>query len=167
MTTKLNGEPEFPVVQPSNLNSAAIIISKERPGTIIEVAVDRIMASLWNSPDLLIIQDFSKVTRIVDPATNNMYKDCMLPLPGYDAESFPFVIVSGAESTNIVNSKKAEMQVLIKSPTGVHGANMGFFKHLPDGFEFHFLTSSKEEKKDFWRSMWFDADFIEFMKQCG
>ena len=48
---------------------------------IIEVAVDRIMTSLNHSPDLLIIQDFSNVTRIVDPATTNDVKECMLQLP--------------------------------------------------------------------------------------
>ena len=62
------------------------------------------MASLEDSPDILIIQDFSKVIRIVDPASTNWIKECMLPLPGYDAESFPFVIVSGTISTNIVNT---------------------------------------------------------------
>ena len=61
------------------------------------------------------------------------------------------------------------MQVLVKSATdGKKGANMGFFKQLPGGgFELHFLGSSKEEKKDFWRSMRFDADFVEVMKQYG
>ena len=83
MTAKVDGEPESPVVQPTNLNSAAITISNERFDgcTIIEVAEDRIMTSLSTYPDLLIIQDFSKVTRIVDPASTNKHKDCMLPLP--------------------------------------------------------------------------------------
>ena len=73
MTAKVDGEPESQVVQPTNLNSAAITISKERFlwSTIIEVAEDRIMASLSSSADLLIIQDYSKVTRIVDPASDN------------------------------------------------------------------------------------------------
>ena len=61
------------------------------------------------------------------------------------------------------------MQVFIKSATdGWNGANMEFFKQLPGGgFEFHFLERSREEKKDFWRSMRFDADFIEVLKQYG
>ena len=93
----------------------------------------------------------------------------MLPLPGYDAESFPFVIVSGEVSTNIVNTATAQMQVLVKSATdAILGTNMGFFKQLPGGgFEFHFLGRSEEEKKDYWRSMRFDTDFIEVMKQYG
>ena len=92
----------------------------------------------------------------------------MLPLPQYDAESFPFVIVSGVVSLNIVNTKTKLMQVLIKAPSDSgKGQSMGFCKQFPDGFEFHFLTRSHEEKKDYWRSMWFDADLIEFMKQCG
>lgn len=79
------------------------------------------------------------------------------------------MIVSGEVSTNIVNTSTGEMQTLIQAPTdGSYGANMGFFKQLPGGgFEFHFLESSKEEQKDYWRSMWFDADFIEVTKQCG
>ena len=83
MTAKVDGEPECPVVQPTNLNSAAITISKEwlHDSTIIEVAEDRIMTSLDNSPDLLIIQNFNNVTRIVDPASNNVGKHSMLALP--------------------------------------------------------------------------------------
>jgi len=157
----------------------------------------------------------------------------MLPLPYYDAESFPFVIVSGMASTNIVNTSTGQMQVLINSGTdGYNGSNMGFFKKLPgslsdrtciggmkwanlktqamlytykyqtwfadlnydqrkllealidaqekqedmhelqsqpynDGFEFHFLQRPLEEKKDFWRSMFFYADFIKILKQYG
>jgi len=61
------------------------------------------------------------------------------------------------------------MQVLIKSATNAsYGADIGFFQQLPGGgFKFHFLNSSKEEKKDFWRSMRFDADFIKVLKQYG
>ena len=79
------------------------------------------------------------------------------------------MIVSGAVSTNILNTKTGEMQVLIKSGSdGSNGANMGFFEQLPGGgFELHFLGKSKEYKKDCWRSMSFDADFIEVMKQYG
>ena len=58
---------------------------------------------------LLIFDKWQAIHEIKDPNTGNIYKCWISTVPLFDTETFPFVVVSGYESFNIVNVKSGEM----------------------------------------------------------
>ena len=70
---------------------------------------------LYNT-DLLIVYNFEVLHRVVESDLGNNDKFQILPLPGYDPETLPLVVMSGRKSLNILNMKTFAMQPLVQTP---------------------------------------------------
>lgn len=66
------------------------------------------------SQDLLIVVDWKVIYEIGDNAPGNTEKFWHIPLPGFDIETFPFLMTSGKESYNLINVKDGTMFELVK-----------------------------------------------------
>ena len=79
-----------------------------------EFEEDTILATV--DPDLIvIIEHWLGYKTITDPKESNIQKYFITPLPHFH-HTFPFILVTGYESINMVNVNTAEMQTLIKAP---------------------------------------------------
>ena len=79
-----------------------------------EFEEDTILATV--DPDLIvIIEHWLGYKTITDPKESNIQKYFITPLPHFH-HKFPFILVTGYESINLVNVNTAEMQTLIKAP---------------------------------------------------
>ena len=72
---------------------------------MIEYADDRMLVHVAPT-DLLIVIGGSVVSCLSDPNPGNHQKYWLEVLPGFDVEKFPFVVVSGCQSFNLVNVKE-------------------------------------------------------------
>ena len=110
----------------NDVKNNSILIEGEKCGSVIEFAPRRMLYStdnhIFNLKDWKIIQTYE----------NTVYSDIgnfgkmgfFLPLPGFDLESFPFIIVSARESIKIinVNEESSYMEPLINTkPTATYG----------------------------------------------
>ena len=71
-----------------------------------------------SSRDLMILHDWQVVSKIIDPVYSNTLKYWIKPLPGFDEQSFPFLICSGWMTFNIINIRDYIMEPLIKVKGG-------------------------------------------------
>ena len=72
--------------------------------------------------DLLIIQDWSVITKIKELNDGNTNKYWIRELPGFNEVDFPFIICSGWETFNLINVNDFHMEPLVKasSKNGIH-----------------------------------------------
>ena len=102
---------------------------------------------------------------------DNRMKQWLCPMPGFDAEEFPFIISSGMESFNIVNLKTCFMQALIDTPATYHqSAQGGFFKEDENGISFNYAQQSISESgecRENWFSFTLQPDMLGALKQFG
>ena len=63
------------------------------------------MVVALESASLLLLKDWGLVRVFSDPNPNNDFwrKGYMAPLPGFDADNFPFIACSGSRGINLVN----------------------------------------------------------------
>ena len=59
------------------------------------------------------MHDYQVVKRIQESNVGNNDKYWFCALPGFNEVEFPFIVVSGFESFNLVNVKTGNMQILI------------------------------------------------------
>ena len=121
--------------------------------------------------DLLLLDNWQVTGYITDSQKGNLYKTWIAPLPDFDLDTFPFLVVSGRESFNLVNLKVRQMQILVQAPCKNHGAQEAFFFRKEGyGFTMHFCTKERtSENKDLhnWHSMPFKSDIIQKLKDFG
>ena len=79
---------------------------------MFEYAPNQMVAHV-SPTDLLVIIDWEVTAYIHDQQTGNHYKTWFAPLPDFDVDTFPFLVVSGRESFNLINLKEKYMQKLI------------------------------------------------------
>ena len=63
--------------------------------------------------DLLVVHNWKIVGLIRDDKPGNLHKLMILPLPGFDEETFPFMLCSGYESFDLVNIRDLTIEALI------------------------------------------------------
>ena len=102
----------------------------------------------------------------------NMQKYWIIPLPGFDEETFPFVVSSGFETLNLINVKTKSGQILVKAQVrNVRSQQAIFFQIDPDsGFIMHFATKYlSEQNKEYhnWHCMPFREDFRKKLMKYG
>ena len=51
----------------------------------------------------------------------NTDKFWLEPVPGFDVETFPFIVSSGHESLNLINVKECRHEVLVDAPVWTDG----------------------------------------------
>ena len=61
---------------------------------------------------MYVVKDWSSVKLITDPDTSNYKKTWAFPMPKFDAESFPFIVVAGLQNFSIVNVATLECKPL-------------------------------------------------------
>ena len=93
----------------------------------------------------------------------------MCKMPGFDEKEFPFIVVSGNETFNLINVKTAYMQVLIKHKAQYYCGQQGcFFTVDDDGCSMYFASEFiDKENKDFvnWYRMPYKSDFMSALKK--
>ena len=86
-------------------NQQAILLKQFIIRSLVEFSPNKILAHYYPN-NLLIIKDWEKV-HYIDCSANpgNVDKLCLVPMPGFDEENFPFIVSSGHESLNLINVK--------------------------------------------------------------
>ena len=109
---------------------------------------DKMIVSLAPT-DLLIVQNWSPVKRVMRNSENNINKFCFMPLPGFNIKSYPFIICSGFEHISLINVKEMFIQVFVKEPCNtVRGQQAFFFKEEKYGHSLHFASKFREGKSE-------------------
>ena len=110
--------------------------------TIYEFAPNRMI--VYSDEDghlLFIIHDFKVIMTIREPMSGNGSKDWIKPLPQFDLDKYPFLIVSGKETFSLINVKTGTIEDMIKgSPLCSKGSDAAFLVPHQNGFEMHFAT---------------------------
>ena len=98
---------------------------------------------------LLICEDWRIVKEIKDPNIANTSKYWMSPLPGFHTSSWPFILIAGRQTINVLNVSTHTMQVLVNAKTGYMHAQQGTFFTTEDNkiilnfAKFHFNEENK------------------------
>ena len=94
-----------------------------------------------------------------------------LPMPGFDLETFPFMIVSGAKSIKILNVNTDYMEALVKTKaTATYGQEAFFFRKREFGIELNFTTGRKlfnGNKRLEWVVMDLKPQFSKTLEKIG
>ena len=89
-----------------------MLLKNEGVYSILEFAANRMIISVQLT-DFLIAHDWQVVNCISDRNLGNTQKCWMALLPGFDQETFPFIISSGFESFNLINVNEYTQEPLI------------------------------------------------------
>ena len=85
-----------------------MFLDKEEVAAVLEFAPDKMLLHIAPT-DLLVTHNWKVVSRIDDPNVGNIQKYWFCELPNFNAETFPFVLVTGVESFNLLNVKTSAM----------------------------------------------------------
>ena len=96
------------------------LFRNEQVRSIFEYAPNNLIAHI-SPTDLVILVNWQVMQLIQDPQSGNHNKVWFQSLPGFDSVLFPFLVVSGRESFNLINLKDGRMQKLILAPCKNHG----------------------------------------------
>ena len=86
----------------------SILCENEQVWSLIEVAKERLVIHLANK-DILLTKGWEPTQRVIDPDAGNTEKYHLLPMMDFDAVNFPYVIMSGMSTLNILNVEEASM----------------------------------------------------------
>ena len=137
-------------------------------GSVLEYVKDKMLVHV-TSRDFLVVHNWQVVNSIHDLNFGNTLKLWLAPLPGFDEETFPFVVASGWQSYNLINVSDMSMEVLIEaSSKSVRNSVAGVLLEVHSGFNMHFTTQTiTDENKRLvnWHCMSFKEDFIQTLKE--
>ena len=89
----------------------------------------------------------------------------------FDAVNFPYVIMSGRKTLNILNVEEASMQPLLKIPTDARsGSSIAFLLREDNGFALHITRIHVDDEKNVhheWVRLLLRDDFITCLKELG
>ena len=92
-------------------------------------------------------------------------------LPSFDADTFPFLAISGNKTLNILNIKTQMMQPLVDADVRAYlGQQSFFFKKEKQGYSFHFVTYTSDiegNRFNNWHCMILNDDFFLHLKSLG
>ena len=100
------------------------------------------LMSLNNTPDLLIVTDLNSVKLITDPDKGNMYKYWIAPFPGFNLDTFPFLVSAGSKTFSLINVKERRLEKLINASSYPDAAMEGaYFEQMKTGsVHMHFAS---------------------------
>merc|ERR1712083_1110668 len=103
------------------------------------MGTDRKMLITLNPKDILLVRDWEVIHFFEDPLAGNVKKFWISPLPGFDEDTFPFVLTSSWEAFTLLNIKTYHMEQLILASGRVFlRQEAAFFSPLKDGFTMTF-----------------------------
>ena len=151
-----------------NESQNSLFIKNEDVSSIFEYSPNKMILLVYPK-DLLLTVDWQVVKRITEQSPGNTQKFWMCKMPGFDEKEFPFIVVSGLETFNLINVKTAYMQVLIKHTARYFFGQQGcFFTLDDDGCSMYFASEvvDKENKCiNNWYRMPFKSDFMSALKK--
>ena len=76
---------------------------------------------------LFIVHNWKVIMTVKDEVEKNTHKQFISPLPKFHEENFPFLLLSGESSFNILNVQSGYMEPLVSAITSVKEAQTAFF----------------------------------------
>ena len=89
----------------------SILFQDELPGLLLEYAQNQLFVAEY--ANMYLVHDWTKVIFISDPNPANSFKCFAFPIPFFDQETYPFIIVCGQASLSLLNIKTREHKPLI------------------------------------------------------
>ena len=122
----------------------SLTISKEQIIGTCQISPQHMLVHLFMK-DLLLYENWEPVRRINEPDASNIEK-YILPMESFDYEEFPFVILTGVRSLNILNVKTGFMQPLINLVIWTkNGMETAFVKQDKAGISLHFCNFNRDD----------------------
>ena len=153
------------IYQLAAINSA--LLKNEYIDSVLEYQQEKMLVSLKTPPNILVLHDWEVVHEIVGDDLNNTSISWLAPLPGFDIETFPFVVCSGKKTFSLINVKEFRMETLIKvSGQAICAQDTAFFREEFDGFCMFFASHSilgENRVRNNWHVMPFRQDFIRII----
>ena len=84
----------------------SILLKDEIVWSVFEYGPNCMLLSLNNTPDLLMVEHLESVRVITDSDQGNQFKYWIGPLPGFNLETFPFLISAGQKTFSLINVKQ-------------------------------------------------------------
>ena len=84
------------------------VMKNRTVATMLEYAKDKILATI-QPKDLIIIEageEWKELKRIVEPHTQNIGKNNLVPIPGFNEVILPFIVCSGSDYYTLINVQK-------------------------------------------------------------
>ena len=83
----------------------SILLETHQVKSLVEYAKNKLLVHIYDI-DYMIIEHWNKVRIIEGISKSNVDKNWLQPLPGFNEETFPFLISSGLEHLNLINIKE-------------------------------------------------------------
>ena len=103
-----------------------MLLKNEVASSICEFDVNKKIVAIY-LVDLLIIHNWRVVRRLKEDLPGNIQKDYIAPLPGFDAQRFPFLLCSGYDYFSLINVRDYHKQEIILASTPSVGSQQAFF----------------------------------------
>ena len=104
MVTRLEVDKSGKCLRLYKQDSEAIIFHNQVPMYLIEYEVNKLFACS-HPTHMYLVENWEKVIFIPDPISTNTMKTFAFPVPDFNEESNPFIVVLGDASLNILNVK--------------------------------------------------------------
>ena len=131
------------------------------------------LISLNNTSDLLLVQDLKETRIITDPETKNYFKYWITPFPGFNLDTFPFLVTAGEKCFSLVNVREGRIEKLINA-TSYPDASMegAFFRREGTTNHMNFATFlTRPDNPDLvcfqWNKFAFHVDFMVTIQELG
>ena len=89
----------------------------------------------------------------------------------FDLDNFPYVVVNGEKSCNLINMKTKQMTQLVETPVRCHsGMTAMFFLRTERGYILHFTTREADHKNQSytnWFTLPLHEDAVDCLKTIG
>ena len=110
--------------------------------------------------------------KVIDEVSSgNGSKDWAQPLPYFDLEKFPFMMVTGKSNFSLLNIRTGKLEAIIKGSSQTSkGSQPAFFVKLKNGFELHFTTRASLQTKQYdysYHCLHFKEDFVQILTDYG
>ena len=150
------------------VEESSCLLKNEVISFVLEYVKEKMLVHV-TSRDILVVHNWQVVNQIHDPNFGNTLKLWLAPLPGFNEETFPFVIASGWQSYNLINVNDLRMEVLIEaSGKNARYQPAGVLLEVDSGFDLHFTTQTiTDENKRLvnWHCMAFKDDFVQTLEE--
>ena len=99
-------------LNPYKTDDESILFMHELPGFLLEYGLNKLFVCCFNT-HMFVVLDWETVKFIPDPNSANTFKTLAFPVPDFDEEANPFIVVLGMASLNILNIKTCQHKPLI------------------------------------------------------
>ena len=124
----------------------SILFKTEACQGICEYAPNK-MVMYGRPTHLFIVHNWQVIRKVQDADQKNQNKYAIDVMPGFDEQTFPFLVCSGESSFNIFSVKEDYMEPLVNAATSVmHAQTAFFFDQDKTGITMHFSTTRANDE---------------------